>query len=66
MDAPPKENFEEFQSFFNSIFKVNLLNTLQKVTFTIKYNGSIINLRNDLYSFHTISDLKYAIYNEYI
>uniref|UniRef100_A0A6C0IF33 Uncharacterized protein n=1 Tax=viral metagenome TaxID=1070528 RepID=A0A6C0IF33_9ZZZZ len=65
MDPPPKENFEEFQSFFNSIFKVNLLNTLEKLTLTIKYNGSIINLPNDLYSFNTISDLKHAIYDAF-
>ena len=65
MDAPPKEVYEGFQNFFDSIFKVNLLNSLEKLTFTIKYNGSIINLRNDLYSFNTVADLKHAIYNAF-
>ena len=65
MDAPPKEMFEEFDKFFNTIFKVDLLNSLEKLTFDIKYNGSLINLQNDLYSFNTVTDLKYAIYEAF-
>jgi len=65
MDAPPKEIFEEFDKFFNTIFKVDLLNNLEKLTFDIKYNGTLINLKNDLYSFNTVIDLKYAIYEAF-
>ena len=62
---PPKENFEEFQNFFNTIFKVNLLSSLETFRSDIKYNGSIISLKNSLYSFNTIADLKYAIYEAF-
>ena len=65
MDPPPKENFEEFQNFFDTIFKVNLLSSLETVRLDIKYNGSIISLKNSLYSFNTITDLKYAIYEAF-
>lgn len=62
---PPKENFEEFQNLFNTIFKVNLLSSLEKFNSDIKYNGTIISLKNSLYSFNTIADLKYAIYEAF-
>jgi hypothetical protein len=62
---PPKEKFEEFQNFFNTIFKVNPLSSLEKFNSDIKYNGSIISLKNSLYSFNTITDLKYAIYEAF-
>jgi hypothetical protein len=62
---PPKDSFEEFKNFFNTIFKVDLLNSFEKFNSDIKYNGSLISLKNSLYLFNTIADLKYAIYEAF-
>lgn len=52
---------EDFQSFLTSIFKVNLLNELEKFPLEITYKSQTLQL-NTLYPFYTVQDLKYAIY----
>jgi hypothetical protein len=60
----PKED-KSLVTFLNSIFKINLLNELEVLPLEIRYKNDKIELKKDLYTFNTIQDLKYAIFESF-